>query len=192
MTRNLAVEYQLAPEEILEVIAESSRCEQMVKGFVAERHFENLLKALKARGAIDHWERINQDGKPDFLITINGREVLVEVKMFMTKVPKDGRFLVDFQRTRNSKDDKRSRYYRRSEFEVLAACTFNRNKRWDFVFVRTADLPLDAEMGEDCLDKHVSYDPNDKRWTSDIMVALGIKEEKGESKISPVSLDSFA
>jgi hypothetical protein len=37
---------------------------------VAEYHFELRLIELKERGLIDNWEKIDQDGQPDYRVTI--------------------------------------------------------------------------------------------------------------------------
>lgn len=192
MPRDLAADYQLTPEQILQVIARSPRCEQMVKGFVAEYHFELKLIELKEQGLIDDWEKIDQDGQPDYRVTIGGRTQTIEVKLFMTQAASNGRYKVDFQRTRNSPGDPLSRFYRRSDFDVLAGCTYNQNHRWDFVCIRTSDLPLDDKVGQDCLKKAVYYLDGDPGWTSDIIEVLGIRAERGEHSIRTTSLDRFS
>lgn len=165
----------------------------MVKGFVAEYHLENALKALHERGEILGYRLIDVDGKPDFeAATLDGTRVLIECKMFMSN---HKRWKVDFQRTRNSKSNPLSRYYRRSDFDVLAACTYNHNGRWDFVYIRTQDLPLDDEAGEDCLKKAVYYDERVPCWTSSLKSILqnSCAQDRDEGAITSgvVPLDSF-
>lgn len=46
MPHDLEIAYQLTSNEILDIIKRSPRCEQMVKGFVAEYHLERKLKVL--------------------------------------------------------------------------------------------------------------------------------------------------
>lgn len=191
MSHPLEEKYQLIADQILEVIARSPRCEQMVKGFVAEYHFELLLTDLKDREVIQDFQRIDKDGQPDFQVHVDGQMHLVEVKLFMTTGGTNSRYKVDFQRTRNAKDDKRSRSYRRSDFDILAACTYNKNGRWDFQFIRTSDLPLDEKMGEDCLKKAVYYEKSDTHWVSRFETVLGADKERGGVTTDTVSLDRY-
>ena len=48
---------------------------------------------------------------------------------------------IDFQRTRASKGDPCSRYYRPTEFDVVAACLHAVTARWDFRFALPGELP---------------------------------------------------
>lgn len=193
MSHRLETRYGLPAKDILNVIERSPRCEQMVKGFVAEYHLENLLKTLLAKGDILGYKLIDVDGEPDFEVTtLDGTRALIECKMFMSNQKK---WKVDFQRTRNSKSNPLSRFYRRSDFDVLAACTYNHNGRWDFVYVRTEDLPLDEDAGEDCLKKAVYYEETNPCWFSSLRDALqGRRVQSSNQNIvssGSLSLDNF-
>lgn len=165
MPPSLAEKYKLSPEEILGIIARNPRCEQRVKGFVAEYHLKKILEELKPKGIIIDFHGSIKDNDPDFTLVTKNATLLMECKMFRSN--KKG-YEVDFQKTRNAQDDKLSRFYRRSSFDILAACTFNKNERWDFRFIWTRDLPLDEVAGEDCLKKVVRYQEGDGRWSDSL------------------------
>lgn len=101
MPHDLESAYQLTANDILDVISRSPRCEQMVKGFVAEYHLELRLKALQEKGLLTY-ERTDSDGQPDFKVVSDGRTLLVECKNVMTYRYSNGDYKIDFQRTRIS------------------------------------------------------------------------------------------
>lgn len=192
MPHPLEIKYGLGSGEILDVIGRSPRCEQMVKGFVAEFHLEKMLEKAKTTDLIVDYKRIDKDGKPDFKVDLKGGFITVECKMFMSaKASNSNGYKVDFQRTRNSPGDPRSRFYRRSEFDLLAACTYNQDKLWRFVFIRTLDLPLDADAGEDCLKKAVYYRPGQEHWMETLKEALQSTPCHGEVSSETISLDRY-
>ena len=82
---------------------------------------------------------IDEDGKPDFVAGYRGKPVRIECKNTLRR-PQQGLAKVDFQKTRASKSDPCSRYYRSEQFEVLAACLHPITERWDFKFCPTAAL----------------------------------------------------
>lgn len=164
MPHPLETEFELSSDEILNVIDRSPRCKQMVKGFVGEYHLEKVLNKLKADGILQAVERIDADGQPDFRIRSSARTFLVECKLAMTAKPTSlGDIKVDFQRTRNSPADPLSRFYKRGNFDILAACLYNQTKRWEFRYIRTADIPVDRKVGKDCLIKNLRY-PGGLPW----------------------------
>jgi len=173
MPHPLEVKYALPSKDILDIIARSPRCEQMVKGFVAECHLERMLKRVRSRGGIIDYERVDEDGRADFRVMAEGGPFLIECKMFMTRASRRSGYKVDFRKTRNSAGDRLSRFYRRSDFDILAACTFNQNGQWDFVFIRISDLPLDEDAGGDRLKKSVFYRPGQPHWAGTLSEVLG-------------------
>lgn len=187
MSHYLEDAYQLTANEILDVIRRSPRCEQMVKGFVAEYHLERKLKVLQERGLLTY-QRIDHDGQPDFKVIVGGRTVLMECKNVMTNGYSNGDYKVDFQRTRNSPEYPLLRFYKRSDFDILAACTYNQNGRWDFLCISTSDLPLDADVGEGCLKKAVRYHAGDVRWTISLVKILGLGSQD-DTTSGEVTLD---
>lgn len=61
--------------------------------------------------------------KPDFSVRYRGSEpILIECKNVLRQTLADGTIKVDFQKTRASKGDPCSRFYKASDFQVLAAC----------------------------------------------------------------------
>ena len=51
-------------------------------------------------------------------------------------------YKVELQKTRNSKDGTNTRGYKRTEFDILAACLFNHTKRWEYLFICTPKLQV--------------------------------------------------
>lgn len=168
MPHLLENEFELAGDEILEVIARSPRCKQMVKGFVAEYHLERVLKKLVEEGVLASAERIDADGEPDFRVTTGDKTLRVECKMVMSARPySNGDLKVDFQRTRNSPGDPLSRFYKKGDFDIVAACLFNQTGKWEFRYIRTSDLPVDEKVKKNCLKKALRY-PGGLPWKESI------------------------
>lgn len=169
MPHPLETEFELSSEEILNVIARSPRCKQMVKGFVGEYHLEKVLNKLKADGILLAVERIDADSQPDFRISSPTGTFLVECKLIMSAKPySDGDFKVDFQRTRNSPGDPLSRFYKKGDFDIVAACLYNQTGKWEFKYIRTEDIPVDQKVGKDCLKKALRY-PGGLHWKDSII-----------------------
>jgi hypothetical protein len=171
------VEMGLSASEILDVIKRSDRCYQAVRGYVAERHLEKRLEQLKASGAIQQSVFINKDGQPDFRVTLHGSTKTIECKNVMSKMRyANGDLKVDFQRTRNQLGSgaRIGRYYKVSDFDILAACEHNPRGQWSFKFVRTADLPQVKVSGVQCIAKAVRVPPviAGTRWTEDLVSLL--------------------
>jgi hypothetical protein len=172
------IEMGLPASEILDVIRRSDRCYQTVRGYVAERHLEKLLEQLKASGAIQDSVFINKDGQPDFRVTpLHGRTKTIECKNVMSKTKyANGDLRVDFQRTRNQLGSgaRTGRYYKVTDFDILAACEHNQTGQWRFKFVRTANLPQVTVSGVQCLVKAVRVPPalNGTPWTENLLSLL--------------------
>jgi hypothetical protein len=110
-----------------------------VRGWVAEAH---LAETLSKTPGVTDCRRLGGDGQPDISLRWrDGPPILVECKNTLREKYADGRPKVDFQRTRAAKGDPCSRYYRPSDFAVLAACLHPVSERWEFRFACTADLP---------------------------------------------------
>lgn len=134
--KRLASEFELSVEEILGIIEVAPRLKMAVRGWVAEKHLEDLLNAAPEVACA---ERLEKDGQPDFEVQFHDRTepCLIECKNVLRKPLTDGTIKVDFQKTRASKGDPCSRYYRPTEFEVLAACLHPRTEIWEFRFQLT-------------------------------------------------------
>ncbi len=171
------VEMGLSASEILDVIKRSDRCYQTVRGYVAEKHLEKLLEQLKTSGAIQNFVFIDKDGQPDFQVALHGRTKTIECKNVMSKTKySNGDFKVDFQRTRNQLGSgaRTGRYYKVTDFDILAASKRDQTGHWKFLFVRTTDLPQVTISGVRCLVKAVRVPPAvaGTRWTEDLLSLL--------------------
>lgn len=133
----LEKDYGLPATSILAIIAERSRLAMAVRGGVAEHHAELAIRATRGvREAVMGM----QEGPPDFWVRMtDGRQVTVEVKNASPKLYANGDAKVEVQKTRASKGDPASRYYKPDAFDVLAACMFGPTGNWSFRF-RRADL----------------------------------------------------
>jgi hypothetical protein len=133
-----ALEAQLGipAAEILNVIASQFRLAAAVRGGVAEYHLERYLLGLSGIRGVRH---IIEDGKPDFEIEYRRRRFLIECKNVLRN-RHAGRPKVDFQKTRAAKGNPCSRYYRPTQFQVLAACLHPVTQSWEFRFAATSEL----------------------------------------------------
>jgi len=108
------------------------------KGKLAElfmsRHLDDLVRA----GAIVRYQWRDLDAVPDFLITlVDGTTRTIEVKNVRSG---GSRLRVQTQKTRASRGDPMSRYYRVDQFDIIAPCLFNAMGRWTYLFARSSDL----------------------------------------------------
>lgn len=135
--------FQMPASEILDVVLENNRCLMNIKGAIAQEHLARHLKKLKKRGLIKDFKQIDTDGQPDFELQCRGRSFKMECKNVQKESKgKNKSITIDFWKTRYQKTQGPiSRFYRESEFEILAACLFNRTNEWKFVFVQTSVLP---------------------------------------------------
>lgn len=138
VTHNLSEEFQLSHGEILDLIQSAPRLKMAVRGWVAETHLHRQLAALPE---IRECQRIEEDGKPDFTLRFQeSRPITLECKNVLRKLRTDGIPRVDFQKTRSSKADPCSRYYRPEEFDVVAACLHPCTEHWEFTFALAREL----------------------------------------------------
>jgi hypothetical protein len=82
---------------------------------------------------------------------------------------------IDFMRTRYAvTEGPENRFYRPSEFHILAACLFNQTGRWEFRFIPAARLGRHPRH-RGRLDNRVSLGPSKayfRLWTDDLPAAL--------------------
>ena len=120
LVHHLADEFQLAGAEILDLIQSAPRLKMAVRGWVAELHLQRQLEMLPE---VAECVRLEDEGGPDLRVQVAGRRpIMIECKNALRGRPADGSIRVDFQRTRSSKDDPCTRFYRPTDFDVLAAC----------------------------------------------------------------------
>ncbi len=134
----LETELGLSANQILDLIGGAFRLHAAVRGSAAEHHLGEHLRSLSAFKKV---EPLDKDGQPDFSVETNsGESVLVECKNVLRKTTKGAVPVVDFQKTRVSKGDACTRYYRHDQFQILAACLHPVSENWDFRFCRLGDL----------------------------------------------------
>jgi hypothetical protein len=162
----LAREFGLSQEEILDLIESAPRLKMAVRGWVAEAH---LLRQLEGLPAITECLPIEEDGRPDLRVSLaNSRPIFIECKNILRKAYADGSYRLDFQRTRAAKGDPCSRYYGAEEFEVVAACLHPQTEHWEFRFALTAEL----DPHERCPGKLSNRTKVDQRWSTDVVRVL--------------------
>lgn len=148
----LEAEFGLSALEILDIINRRNRCKIAVRGAIAESHLLQLLKKLQQARAIDGFEDFDLDGHPDCRVDFGGRSFLVECKnvekLKRVREADTAPITIDFQRTRAPIGKPHERYYHPSEFQIVAACLWNRTGRWDFRFAATEDLPRHATYSD--------------------------------------------
>lgn len=143
ISHDLLDELGVPPETLFDVIQGAGRLKMAVRGWVAEQH---LFDSLSRTPGVSDCERLEEDGRPDISLRWKGSPPLfIECKNTLRKTYADGVAKVDFQKTRASKGDPCSRYYRTSDFQVLAACLHAVTERWEFKFALTRELLPHAE-----------------------------------------------
>jgi len=159
----LELELGLSASDLLNLVQKTFRLKVAVRGAVAEHHLLHHLRGLPELKSV---ERLDQDGQPDFSVSYRGKKLKVECKNVLRRKSKKVR--VDFQRTRASKGNPCSRYYRPEEFEILATCLHPVSERWEFRYALTRDLPEHAKC-----DGHIANGVVvGEDWTSNVIEVL--------------------
>jgi hypothetical protein len=155
----------LSAMQILEAIWRRKRLGVAVRGSAAEIHLQAHLEAVSGLSAV---RQIDADSKPDFELRYLGRPYTLECKNVLGTSTATGP-RVDFQKTRASKRDPCSRYYRRGAFDVLAACLHPVTKHWEFRFCPTAFLDPHRVCKGHLSPRVIVAGPS---WQEDIRAAL--------------------
>lgn len=168
----LSVELDLPAMEILDLIESAPRLKMAVRGWVAEVHLQRLLEVLPG---ISECARLEEDGAPDIRVRLDGsRPIHLECKNVLRARLADGTPRVDFQRTRASKADPCSRFYRPEDFEIVAACLHPCTEHWEFRYALTRGLDPHAR----CAGRLSNLVRLDGRWSDDpaetLRRALGV------------------
>lgn len=151
-------------DEILDIIAGAFRLAAAVRGGVAEHHLEKYLRSVPYVESVRH---INEDGQPDFEVEYRRRPFLIECKNVLAR--RQGAYpRVDFQKTRASISDPCSRYYKATQFHVLAACLHPVTTRWEFRFAPTMMLQTHPKCSAR-LSPHVLVKED---WRNDLSLVL--------------------
>ncbi|WP_295887548.1 hypothetical protein [uncultured Thiohalocapsa sp.] len=162
----LTSEFQLAENEILDLIESAPRLKMAVRGWVAEAH---LVRQLAGLPAITECMPIEEDGRPDVRVSLRGsRPIFIECKNVLRRPYADGTYRLDFQRTRAAKGDPCSRYYTAEEFDVVAACLHPRTEQWDFCFA----LSREMDSHDRCPGRLSNRAKVDARWAADVVAVL--------------------
>lgn len=120
---------------ILDIVESNFRLGVAVRGSVAEHHLGRLLAT---EPAIAGFEEIDEDGKPDFRVTLHdGRQLTIECKNALRETYRTGDPKVETQKTRDSGT---GRKYKFDAFDIVAACLFSVTGRWEYRFKRSRDL----------------------------------------------------
>ena len=127
--------------DIMDAILKGFRAQIDVKGKFSEFYAYRYIKHLEAEHIIEEVEWRDTDGRPDFEFLYNGKKYLMECKNLRNKIYKrPPSYMVEIQRTRDSKQGLETRRYRVDHFDILAVCLFNQTQKWDYVFIRSKDL----------------------------------------------------
>ncbi len=144
----LEIEYRLTAYELLDALSGRFRAKVALEGAVAEVHLGKHISALLEKGKITSFEEHDQDGYPDFTITLHtGQSLTIECKN--VRDAKEAyrlggevvAYKVETQKTRASTGDPSSRFYDRAYFGILAVCLGKKTGDWtQFLFIRSKDL----------------------------------------------------
>lgn len=124
--------------EILDLIGGRFRLRAAARGAAAESHLQAQIRALRG---ITRVSGIDEDARPDLEVVYRDRGPLyIECKNVLRRPTASGAPRVDFQKTRASKGDPCSRYYRPEQFHILAACLHPVTGRWEYRFRETRTM----------------------------------------------------
>lgn len=162
----VAEEFELSPNEILDLIQSAPRLKMAVRGWVAEAHLQKYLLTIPD---VMECIPVKGDGKPDLKIRYRGSQpIYLECKNVLRKTYSDGLPRVDFQRTRASKSDPCSRYYKPEEFDVVAACLHPCTEKWEYLFALTKELAFHPK----CKGRLSNNVRVNSRWISDPLIVF--------------------
>lgn len=162
----LARDFELSPDEILDLVAGARRLRMAVRGWVAE---EKLRAHLATLDGMTRCERLDVEGGPDLMVAWRGGpDLAIECKNVLRKPNAAGLAKVDFQRTRASIGDPCSRYYAATDFDIVAACLHAVTEKWEFRFVSSAALTPHAR----CVGKLASNVVVNASWSADAATVI--------------------
>jgi hypothetical protein len=161
----LAKEFSLPESKVLDLISERRMLKMAVRGSVAEEH---LVNALRIVPGVRDCHRLEKEHGPDVALSFQGTSITVECKNSSRVPTKEGFEKIDLQRTRASKADPCSRYYKPSEFNLVAACIHAVTEKWEFKYAASSEL----DPHKTCAGRLSNNVKLDQRWTRDASVAL--------------------
>jgi hypothetical protein len=160
--------------DILSSIQKGHRAIVDVKGKLAEYYLDKKLAALKNQKVIEDYRWSDKDGQPDFFIDHRGKHLKMECKNVRSgdAYCKNGQYMVEIQKTRNSKDGTNTRGYRVAEFDILAVCLFNQTKQWEYQFIVTRNLEKRPEDKKILKIMQSVPSKSTSPWLTDLLEAL--------------------
>jgi hypothetical protein len=161
----LAKEFALPENKVLDLISERRMLKMAVRGSVAEEH---LVNALRTVPGVRDCHRLEKEHGPDVALSFQGTSITVECKNSSRVPTKEGFEKIDLQRTRASKADPCSRYYKPSEFDLVAACIHAVTEKWEFKYATSSEL----DPHKTCAGRLSNNVKLDQRCTRDASVAL--------------------
>lgn len=161
----LAQEFALPEEKVLDLIAERRMLKMAVRGSVAEEH---LLNTLHSVPGVQNCKRLVGEHGPDVALSYQGKRITLECKNSSRVRTAEGYEKIDLQRTRAAKSDPCSRYYKPTEFDLVAACIHAVTEKWQFKYAPTRDL----DAHKTCKGRLSNNVKLDDRWTPDAATAL--------------------
>jgi len=150
MIHPLEKKYGLSASELLDAINRRFRAKVTLEGAVAEVHLGKHIMALHQTGIISQYEEHDLDAYPDYTIWLpsdSHRPYRVECKNVRDATEAyrvKGHIVaykVETQKTRASKNDPKSRFYKNNQFEILAVCLGKKTQNWtEFMYIETKHL----------------------------------------------------
>lgn len=139
LEHELETELGYSASEILDMIGAHFRLRAAARGAAAEGHLEEFIREVPG---VTRVQSIDEDSRPDFEIAYRGRvrPVFLECKNVLRGRTSTGSPRIDFQKTRASKNDPCSRYYKPEQFDVLAACLHPITSSWQYRFRQTRTM----------------------------------------------------
>lgn len=171
----LLAKWKVTPMDIIEAVGHGFRAQVDVKGKLAEWMLFKELVVLRAEGSIQTIDWLDADDRPDFVLKVGRRDVVVEcknVRSLAAKERKDAPIRVEMQKTRNARDGSNTRGYRTDHFDVLSACMFNRTGRWDFMHITIDGLATRPEDPSCLKVMHRVPEKPKAPWRSSILEAI--------------------
>jgi hypothetical protein len=174
--------------DILCAVERGFRAQVDVKGKLAEWFLYKVLEDLRATEVFDSVTWTDENGKPDFRLVGKAFDLTLECKNLRSDERyADGSYKLETQKTRNQKlkegqqeqepRPKGTRWYKVSEFDIVAACLFNQTGRWEYVFARTTDLKRHPK-DEQCLNTMQRVPPTPKDpWKATLREVLALFSE---------------
>jgi len=137
----LEIQFKASAWDILCAIERGFRAQVDVRGKLAEWFLYKHLEIEKAAGLFTRVEWSDENGKPDFRLVSDTFDLTMECKNLRSEEKyADGSYKLETQKTREQKGQKGTRWYKVTEFDIVAACLFNQTGEWKYLFARTADL----------------------------------------------------